>query len=94
MNIGLIVTIAIVGGTIHTNDGPPLKNASVLIQDGLIQAVGTDLALPKGTKKIDAKGAVITPGLIEPWTQLGLVEIWGVEQTRDGDAGGRRRRHL
>ena len=41
-----------------------LKNATVVVKDGLIAAVGTDILVPEGTKIIDLKGKYLMPGLI------------------------------
>jgi imidazolonepropionase-like amidohydrolase len=68
-------TVAITGGTVHTVSGPRLENATVLIRDGRIVAVGTDVAIPADAERIDARGRVVTPGLIHPWTSIGLVEV-------------------
>ena len=38
---------------------------SVLVQDGRIAAVGTDLQVPEGTTTLDAKGMTLMPGLID-----------------------------
>src|SRR3989344_4024263 len=38
---------------------------SVLVQDGRIAAVGTDLSVPEGTTTLDAKGMTLMPGLID-----------------------------
>ena len=75
--------IAIVGGTVHPVSGPPIEGATVLIRDGRIVAVGTDLAVPDAARRIDARGKVVTPGLFVPYSQLGLVEVDLVGQTRD-----------
>lgn len=75
--------IAIVGGTVHPVSGPPIENATVLIRDGRIVAVGADVAVPDATRRIDASGKVVTPGLFVPYSQLGLVEVDLVGQTRD-----------
>lgn len=57
-------------------NGKLQKNLSVLVQDSKIKAVGYNLEAPNGdTIIIDAKGLVVTPGLIESASQLGLVEI-------------------
>jgi imidazolonepropionase-like amidohydrolase len=78
-------TIAIVGGTVHTMGGAgTLENATVLIEDGKIRAVGRDLAVPAGARTIDARGKVVTPGLFDSFTQLGVVEVSAVAGTRDG----------
>jgi dihydroorotase len=40
--------------------------ADVLIQNGRVQAVGCDLAVPAGTAQIDATGCLVFPGLVDP----------------------------
>ena len=67
--------IAIVGGTVHPVSSPRLENATVLIQDGRIAAVGTNVAVPAGAQRIEAAGKWVTPGLINVVSVLGLVEI-------------------
>ncbi|WP_051282706.1 amidohydrolase family protein [Silanimonas lenta] len=61
---------------VHTA-GPAgtLENGDVLITDGLITAVGRELAPPPGALRIDAKGQPLTPGLFAGLTALGLEEI-------------------
>ena len=87
MNPILLTIVAIIGAQVHTNNGPPMEGATVLIKNGRIVSVGTDIQVPSSARKVDAQGLVLTPGFIDPWTQLGLVEIWGIPRTRDGDAG-------
>ena len=69
-------TTAIVGGKVHTV-GPmgTIENATVLIVDGRIAAVGDNVDVPEGAKTIDATGKIVTPGLFSPFGQLGLVEV-------------------
>ncbi len=75
---------AIVGATVYTLDSDePLENATILVNGGRIEAVGADLAVPDGFERIDAGGRIVTPGLIEPYSQLGLVEIGGEPTTVD-----------
>ncbi|CAN5325141.1 amidohydrolase family protein [soil metagenome] len=76
-------TIAIEGGTVHTMTGAPLQGATVLIRDGRITAVGTDVAVPAGAQRIDASGKIVTPGLFASQTHLGLSEVGAVQQTND-----------
>src|SRR5437867_9297608 len=80
----LAQTIAITGGTVYPASGPKVADASVLIRDGRIVAVGTNVAIPSGATRIDAKGKWVTPGLIDGAGQLGLVEISAVAATREG----------
>ena len=81
---GAFADIAIVGGRVYTMESPePLRNATVLIADGRIEAVGTDIEAPFEYRQIDATGKIVTPGLIESYSQLGLVEIWAEGTTVD-----------
>lgn len=75
--------LAIVGATVHPVAGPTIENATVLVRDGRIAAVGTDVAVPDGVRRIDGAGKVVTPGLFDPNSQIGLVEVDLVWQTRD-----------
>ncbi len=72
----LAETTAIVGGTIHTV-GPQgtIENATIVIVDGKIQAVGSGVRVPAGASTVDARGKIITPGLFSPLGHLGLVEV-------------------
>jgi len=68
-------TIAITGGRVFPVSGPPVDNATVLIRDGKIAAVGRNVTIPAGAQRIDATGKWVTPGLIDGATQLGLFDI-------------------
>ena len=50
-------------------------------------SVGASVAVPAGAKVIDAKGGVVTPGLVAPSSNLGASEISGVRETRDDGTG-------
>ncbi len=80
----LAQTIAITGGTVYPVAEPKLANATVLIRDGRIAAVGTNVAVPAGAARVDATGKWVTPGLIDGGGQMGLVEIGAVRGTREG----------
>jgi len=84
----LAASIALVGATVHPGDGPAVPDATVVIDGDAVVSVTQGGAPPTGATVIDARGKVVTPGFIESWTQLGLVEIEGIESTRDDDAGG------
>lgn len=81
-------TVAITGGTVYPVSGAPIQNGTVLIRDGKIVAVGSDVAVPSGAVRVDATGKIVTPGFINAGTQLGLVEIGGEPSTRDANARG------
>ena len=80
----LAQTIAITGGTVHPVSGTPIEQATVLVRDGRIVAVGTDVAVPAGARVIDARGKMVTPGLFNAGTQLGLTEISAVQSNNEG----------
>lgn len=84
----LAQTIAITGGTVYPVSGPKIENATVLIRDGAIVAVGATVAIPAGATRIDATGKWVTPGLFNAATQLGLTEISAVQETNDGRISG------
>lgn len=81
-------TVAITGGTVYPVSGAPIQNGTVLIRDGKIVAVGANVPLPADAQRVDATGKIVTPGLIDASTQLGLVEIGGEPSTRDANARG------
>ncbi|GEQ97973.1 amidohydrolase [Iodidimonas gelatinilytica] len=85
----LAQTVAITGGTVHSM-GPAgtLENATVLIRDGKVEAVGRGLDIPSGYREIDASDKVVTPGIFAAFTQLGAVEVNAVGGTRDGSISG------
>jgi len=84
----LAQTIAITGGTVYPVSGPKLAGATVLLRDGRIVAVGTNVALPADATRIDARGKWVTPGLIDGAGQMGLVEIGAVPGTREASLRG------
>ncbi|MFQ5535242.1 MAG: amidohydrolase family protein [Sphingomonadales bacterium] len=75
---------ALTGATVHTaGSAGVIENATVLIEDGRIRAVGANVAVPVGAITVDAAGKVITPGLIDSYSRLGLVEISAAHQSVD-----------
>ena len=61
------------GGTVHTAAGDPLPNATIVVRDGKILAVGTNVAVPAGARVIDATGKVIIPGMIDEHSHIGAL---------------------
>ena len=84
----LAQTIAITGGTVYPVSGPKIENATVLIRDGRIAAVGANVAVPAGATRIDASGKWVTPGLIDGAGQMGLREIGAVQNTNEATLRG------
>jgi imidazolonepropionase-like amidohydrolase len=63
-------------------DETPVEHATILIEHGKIKAAGAGITVPAGVKQLDAKGKLVTPGLMNSDSQLGLVET-GTEDTSD-----------
>lgn len=75
--------ILITGATVHQGNGQVLNNASIVVVDGKITAVGTSVSVPAGAKTINAQGKHVYPGLILSSSNLGLVEVSSVRATSD-----------
>lgn len=77
-------TFAIVNAKVHTlGEKGSIESGTVVIDGGRISAVGASVRVPAGATVIDAEGMVVTPGIFEPLSYLGLVEVGQVEQTND-----------
>ena len=58
---------ALVGGKIVTKPGTTIESGTIIIRDGLIEAVGTNVAIPDDARIWDEKGETIYAGFIEPY---------------------------
>ncbi|MFQ7026364.1 MAG: hypothetical protein ACLRRA_05015 [Acutalibacteraceae bacterium] len=62
-------------GTIHTMAGETIEQGYIVIQNGVIEQVGTgDLLHVEDEDIIDLKGAHVYPGFIDAHTHLGIFE--------------------
>ena len=77
-------TIVIKGGEIHTGLNEKPFVGDILIDGDTILEV-SKIAL-KGDVIVDASNKIITPGVIAPDTQIGILEIGAISETRDGDS--------
>ena len=65
--------ILIKNGYIKPITGPDLENGCILIDDqGKIAAIGNEISVSEDTTVIDAKGRLVTPGLIDAHCHIGL----------------------
>ncbi|HLJ64180.1 MAG TPA: dihydropyrimidinase, partial [Stellaceae bacterium] len=64
------MAILIKGGTVVNADMS--ARGDVLVDEGKVKAVGIDLDAPQGTEIIDAGGALVMPGGIDPHTHMEL----------------------
>lgn len=67
--------VAITNARIHTVAGPVIERGTLVMRDGRIESVGADVQAPPGARVIDAEGRIVTPGLLDSHTSLGLAEI-------------------
>jgi len=73
----------ITNATVHVGNGQVLNNASVVITNGKIAAVGTNVQIPVGATQVNGQGKHVYPGLILTTSNLGLVEIGAVRASSD-----------
>nr|MBA2745619.1 amidohydrolase [Flavisolibacter sp.] len=76
-------SIVITNATVHVGNGQVLNNASIVITNGKIAAVGTSVTIPAGASQVNAQGKHVYPGLISTVSNLGLVEIGAVRASND-----------
>jgi len=75
--------IAIKNATVHTGEGTVIENATIVIENGKITAIGKDVKIPAGAEVTDATGKHVYPGLMLPSSNLGLIEISSVKASDD-----------
>ena len=63
---------AIKGGTVVTVTGATIPNGIIIIRNGLIEAVGADVAVPADARLIDATGMMVYPGLFDAYSSYGI----------------------
>lgn len=77
--------VVISGGKVVVGNGTVYENATVVIENEVIAAVGTQVPIPDGARTVDASGMVVWPGMIDPYTTLGLVEVSMDRPTNDAN---------
>jgi imidazolonepropionase-like amidohydrolase len=64
--------VAFIGATLHTVSSDPIEEGVLVIQRGKILAVGpADTPIPADAERIDARGKVILPGMVDSHSHLG-----------------------
>ncbi|MCP4445757.1 MAG: hypothetical protein GY811_10510 [Myxococcales bacterium] len=80
-------SIAITGATLRSDQGTR-DNVTIILKNGRISELGSRANVPAGARVIDAKGRILTTGLIAVGTRLGLVEVVEVVDVGDTNEGG------
>lgn len=77
--------LAITNGKLYTITQGVIEQGTILCEDGKIIAVGTDVVVPADAQIIDAQGKVVTPGLIDAHSHIGLFGEPSLPATADGN---------
>ena len=81
-------TLAVRGDMVHTMAGPPIADGVVVIENGKIRAVGPAATTPVPPAAKLLRGAVVTPGLVDAHSVVGLAGYLNQPQDQDQlDAG-------
>ena len=67
-------SVAIVGGYVVPVASEPIAGATVLVEDGVVTAVGADVVVPEGVRVVDARGRWVLPGFVEAHAHMGVWE--------------------
>ena len=82
-NPGTRATVAIRNATIYPVTSAPIPNGTIVLANGVITAVGANVAVPANATVIDGTGLSVYPGMIDSGTTVGLVEVSSVAGTVD-----------
>ena len=77
--MGRPYALVIRGGTVVDGSGGEPREVDVGLADGLVAAVGPNLAA--GDEEIDARGKIVTPGFIDPHTHYDAQATWSSQIT-------------
>jgi imidazolonepropionase-like amidohydrolase len=67
-------SVAIVGGYVVPIEGEPIPGGTVLISDGVITAVGTEVRVGGDVEVVDAAGKWVLPGFVDAHAHVGVWE--------------------
>lgn len=77
---------ALVGGRIVVAPGQVIENGTLVLRDGVVEAVGANLTPPADARVWDVTGRTLYAGFIESGTTLFLPEAWKPVAPRADDA--------
>jgi len=79
-------TVLLKGGLVHSGNGETSVVQDILISENTIVGVGNNLIINGKTRVIEVNGLPVTPGLISPMSNIGIVEINALDVTRDDES--------
>ncbi|WP_018126862.1 amidohydrolase family protein [Balneola vulgaris] len=74
---------ALTNAKIYTVTNGVIENGTIVINNGIIEAVGANINIPSDAEVINYNGQEIYPGMIDSGTQLGLSEIGSIAEAKD-----------
>lgn len=78
--------LLITQANVHIGDGAAPFTADILIRDGIIQKIASNISPQSNWEVLEANGLNVTPGLISPTSNIGMVEINALDDTRDDES--------
>jgi len=66
--------LALINCVIKSMAGPDLKDGTILIEDGKIFEVGSNIVIPERAEVLDLTGKVVVPGFIDAHCHVGMLE--------------------
>ncbi|MDP2577567.1 MAG: amidohydrolase family protein [Candidatus Palauibacterales bacterium] len=89
-------TIVLLGGTVHPVSAPVIEDGAIIMSDGRITYVGSraGVDIPIDSEVLNVAGKHVYPGMIDPVSQVGMVEIGRVAASRDDRERGKYNPHL
>lgn len=81
-------TIALTNARIVTVSGAPIEKGTVVVRDGIIEAVGASAKVPGDARVIDATGLTVYPGIFDALSNLGVAVAAAPQQRGPGQGGG------
>lgn len=76
-------TIALTNVRIVADTATVIEKGTLILRNGLIEAVGAETPIPNGATVIDLTGRTIYPSFVEPWSDYGMPEI----KSQEGERG-------
>ncbi len=67
--------LAIVNAHLYPVTGAPIESGTLLVRDGKIVEIGTDVSVPSGARRLDVGGRSVIPGLVESHSHMGFKQL-------------------
>jgi len=78
---------ALTGARVIVSPGVEIESATIVLRDGLVEAVGEDLEVPAEARVWDVEGRIVYPGFVDAMSELGLPAALRQPRPRGPDDG-------